>query len=244
MVLINKFTFAQSIQTGDNKIVFAGGMESMSCSRHCIHARPGVKFGDVSMEDTLLKVGQILGKVRRYIYSRKVGYWGRFGDVFAQDGLYTREYLEIYFLLFTQGGLDTRESLKIYLFRVVWMLGKIWRFFLVRMVCILGNIWRYIFYLLRVCWILGKVWRYIFFEWVGYQGRFGDIFKYLLRVGWILGKICRFINSMWVGFNGKFEYQFNLREPLLKQPQTIKSCLQQILFFCQYFIYFIQYIIK
>ena len=59
---------------------------------------------------------------------------------------------------------------------------------------------------------------YIFFEWVGYQGRFGDIFKYLLRVGWILGKIWRFINSMWVGFNGKFEYQFNLREPLLKQP--------------------------
>ena len=193
MVLINKFTFAQSIQTGDNKIVFAGGMESMSCSRHCIHARPGVKFGDVSMEDTLLKVGQILGKFRRYIYSRQVGYWGRFGDVFAQDGLYTREYLEIYFLLLTQGGLDTRESLKIYLFRVVWMLGKIWRFFLVRVVCILGNIWRYIFYLLRVCWILGKVWRYIFFlsgldtregleiylniysGWAGYLERFGDV---------------------------------------------------------------------
>ena len=162
MVLINKFTFAQSIQTGDNKIVFAGGMESMSCSRHCIHARPGVKFGDVSMEDTLLKVGQILGKVRRYIYSRQVGYWGRFGHVFAQDGLYTREYLEIYFFfiysgwvgyqgkfedLFIQGGLDAREDLEI---------------FLVRVVCILGNIWRYIFYLLRVCWILGKVWRYFF----------------------------------------------------------------------------------
>ena len=180
MVLINKFTFAQSIQTGDNKIVFAGGMESMSCSRHCIHARPGVKFGDVSMEDTLLKVGQILGKVRRYIYSRQVGYWGRFGDVFAQDGLYTREYLEIYFLLFTQGGLDTRESLKIYLFRVVWMLGKIWRFFQSGWFVYQG-IFGDIFFIYSGC--------------VGYQIRFGDIFKYLLRVGWILGKIGRFITQ-------------------------------------------------
>ena len=37
--------------------MIAGGMESMSCSRHAVHMRPGVKFGDVAMEDTLLKVG-------------------------------------------------------------------------------------------------------------------------------------------------------------------------------------------
>jgi hypothetical protein len=36
--------------------MIAGGMESMSSSRHAIHMRPGVKFGDVPMEDTLLKV--------------------------------------------------------------------------------------------------------------------------------------------------------------------------------------------
>ena len=243
MVLINKFTFAQSIQTGDNKIVFAGGMESMSCSRHCIHARPGVKFGDVSMEDTLLKVGQILGNVRRYIYSRQVGYWGRFGDVFAQGGLYTREYLEIYFL-FTQGGLDTREGLKIYLFRVVWMLGKIWRFFQSGWFVYQG-IFGDIFFIYSGC--------------VGYQERFGDIF-FLSGLDTREGlEIYLNIYSGWAGYLERFgdvlsqcglasmeslNINFNLREPLLKQPQTIKSCLQQILFFCQYFIYFIQYIIK
>ena len=70
----------------------------MSCSRHCIHARPGVKFGDVSMEDTLLKVSWILGKVWRYIY------------------------------IFTQGRLDTREGLEIYLLRVGWILEKVRRY--------------------------------------------------------------------------------------------------------------------
>lgn len=48
---------AQSIQTGDAQIVVAGGMENMSLSRHSIHARSGVKFGDVSLEDTMLKDG-------------------------------------------------------------------------------------------------------------------------------------------------------------------------------------------
>jgi hypothetical protein len=36
--------------------MIAGGMESMSSSRHAVHMRPGVKFGDVAMDDTLLKV--------------------------------------------------------------------------------------------------------------------------------------------------------------------------------------------
>jgi acetyl-CoA C-acetyltransferase len=44
---------------GDTSIMIAGGMESMSSSRHAVHMRPGVKFGDVSMDDTLLKVLQL-----------------------------------------------------------------------------------------------------------------------------------------------------------------------------------------
>ncbi len=46
----------QAIAMGDTSIMIAGGMESMSSSRHAVHMRPGVKFGDVSMDDTLLKV--------------------------------------------------------------------------------------------------------------------------------------------------------------------------------------------
>lgn len=48
---------AQAIALGEASIMIAGGMESMSCSRHAVHMRPGVKFGDVAMEDTLLKDG-------------------------------------------------------------------------------------------------------------------------------------------------------------------------------------------
>lgn len=48
---------SQGIAVGDADIIIAGGMESMSCSRHAVHMRPGVKFGDVPMEDTLLKDG-------------------------------------------------------------------------------------------------------------------------------------------------------------------------------------------
>jgi len=48
---------AQAIKNGDSSIVMAGGMENMSMSRHAMHARTGVKFGDVSVEDTMLKDG-------------------------------------------------------------------------------------------------------------------------------------------------------------------------------------------
>jgi len=48
---------AQSIATGDSDIVLAGGMENMSMSKHAVSMRAGVKFGDVSMEDTMLKDG-------------------------------------------------------------------------------------------------------------------------------------------------------------------------------------------
>ena len=47
----------QAIKTGDSSVVVAGGMESMSLSRHSMHARTGVKFGDVSLEDTMMKDG-------------------------------------------------------------------------------------------------------------------------------------------------------------------------------------------
>ena len=100
----------------------------MSCSRHCIHARPGVKFGDVSMEDTLLKVGWILGKVWRYIYSGWVGYQRRFGDLFTQSGLNTREGLKIYLLKVDQILKKVWISMNDTLLKVGWKLGKVWRY--------------------------------------------------------------------------------------------------------------------
>jgi len=48
---------AQAILNGDSNIVVAGGMENMSMSKHAMSARQGVKFGDVSLEDTMLKDG-------------------------------------------------------------------------------------------------------------------------------------------------------------------------------------------
>jgi len=46
-----------SIGAGDNDIVVAGGMESMSLSPHAIHLRAGVKMGDAPMIDTMIKDG-------------------------------------------------------------------------------------------------------------------------------------------------------------------------------------------
>jgi len=48
---------AQAILNGDSNIVVAGGMENMSMSKHAMAARQGVKFGDVCLEDTMLKDG-------------------------------------------------------------------------------------------------------------------------------------------------------------------------------------------
>ena len=164
-----KLTFVQSIQTGDNKIVFAGGMESMSCSRHCIHARPGVKFGDVSMEDTLLKVGWILGKVWRYIYSGWVGYQRRFGDLFTQSGLNTREGLKIYLLKVDQILKKVWISMNDTLLKVGWKLGKVWRYIYIFTQGGLDTREELVIYLLNVGWLQGKVW----LQWVGPYGRFG-----------------------------------------------------------------------
>ncbi|MFZ2029125.1 MAG: acetyl-CoA C-acetyltransferase [Vitreimonas sp.] len=47
----------QQIKAGDAKIVVAGGQESMSLSPHAQHLRGGVKMGDVSFSDTMIKDG-------------------------------------------------------------------------------------------------------------------------------------------------------------------------------------------
>lgn len=48
---------AQSIMTGDNEVVVAGGMENMSMVPHYLHARNGTKLGNISMTDGLVHDG-------------------------------------------------------------------------------------------------------------------------------------------------------------------------------------------
>jgi len=48
---------AQSIMTGDNEIVVAGGMENMSQTPHYVSGRKGVKLGDIKMTDGMVKDG-------------------------------------------------------------------------------------------------------------------------------------------------------------------------------------------
>ena len=48
---------AQQIASGDSKVVVAGGQESMSQSPHAAQLRGGVKMGDFSMVDTMIKDG-------------------------------------------------------------------------------------------------------------------------------------------------------------------------------------------
>jgi len=52
--VINAF---QAIRNGDANAIVAGGMESMSCAPHAMHLRTGVKFGDVTHVDTMIKDG-------------------------------------------------------------------------------------------------------------------------------------------------------------------------------------------
>jgi acetyl-CoA C-acetyltransferase len=47
----------QQIQTGDAKIVVAGGQENMTLSPHAQYLRAGTKMGDVSFIDTMIKDG-------------------------------------------------------------------------------------------------------------------------------------------------------------------------------------------
>ena len=48
---------AQQIRTGESAIVAAGGMESMSLSRHAAYLRAGQKMGGIEFIDTMLKDG-------------------------------------------------------------------------------------------------------------------------------------------------------------------------------------------
>lgn len=47
----------QAIQSGDAKVIVAGGQESMSLSPHAQTLRPGTKMGDLSLVDTMIKDG-------------------------------------------------------------------------------------------------------------------------------------------------------------------------------------------
>jgi acetyl-CoA C-acetyltransferase len=47
----------QAIMNGDSEIVVAGGQESMSMAPHAQHLRNGVKMGDYTMVDTMIKDG-------------------------------------------------------------------------------------------------------------------------------------------------------------------------------------------
>ena len=47
----------QSIKSGDNNIVIAGGQESMSLAPHTIHLRDGKKLGDTELIDSMIKDG-------------------------------------------------------------------------------------------------------------------------------------------------------------------------------------------
>ena len=74
---------AQTIQCGDAEIVVAGGMENMSQIPHYMHARKGQKFGDIKMEDGLLKDGLV------NVYDGK--HMGTCGDACATEYNFTRE---------------------------------------------------------------------------------------------------------------------------------------------------------
>ncbi|KAM5327495.1 acetyl-CoA acetyltransferase, cytosolic [Glossophaga mutica] len=45
---------AQSIRTGDSRIVVAGGMENMSKAPHLVHLRTGVRMGETPLTDSIL----------------------------------------------------------------------------------------------------------------------------------------------------------------------------------------------
>ena len=74
---------AQAIQCGDADIVVAGGMENMSMIPHYMQARKGQKFGDIKIEDGLLKDGLV------NVYDGK--HMGTCGDACAKEYGFSRE---------------------------------------------------------------------------------------------------------------------------------------------------------
>jgi len=74
---------SQSIKCGDDQIVIAGGMESMSQIPHYIETRKGKKLGDINLIDGLLKDGLV------NVYDAK--HMGTCGDLCADThGLFKR----------------------------------------------------------------------------------------------------------------------------------------------------------
>ena len=73
----------QAIKSGDADIVVAGGMENMSMIPHYMHGRKGQKFGNIQIEDGLLKDGLV------NVYDGK--HMGTCGDACADKYDFTRE---------------------------------------------------------------------------------------------------------------------------------------------------------
>jgi acetyl-CoA C-acetyltransferase len=74
---------AQAIKCGDADIVVAGGMENMSMTPHYMQGRRGQKFGDIKLEDGLLKDGLV------NVYDGK--HMGTCGDACAAEFNFSRE---------------------------------------------------------------------------------------------------------------------------------------------------------
>ena len=74
---------AQAIQCGDADIVVAGGMENMSLIPHYLQGRKGQKFGNIQIEDGLLKDGLV------NVYDGK--HMGTCGDACAEKYDFSRE---------------------------------------------------------------------------------------------------------------------------------------------------------
>ena len=74
---------AQAIKCGDADIVVAGGMENMSMIPHYMNGRKGQKFGNIQIEDGLLKDGLV------NVYDGK--HMGTCGDACADKYEFTRE---------------------------------------------------------------------------------------------------------------------------------------------------------
>jgi len=74
---------AQAIKCGDADIVVAGGMENMSMIPHYMNGRKGQKFGNIQIEDGLLKDGLV------NVYDGK--HMGTCGDACAEKYDFSRE---------------------------------------------------------------------------------------------------------------------------------------------------------
>jgi len=74
---------AQAIQCGDAEIAVAGGMENMSQIPHYLDGRKGQKFGNIQIEDGLLKDGLV------NVYDQK--HMGTCGDACAEKYEFSRE---------------------------------------------------------------------------------------------------------------------------------------------------------